>query len=44
MRSKAQWRYLFASGKSFARKWAHHTPGGKGKRYKKLPARKRKKG
>jgi hypothetical protein len=41
MRSKAQWRYLFATGKPFARKWAHNTKGGKVKRYRKLPAKKR---
>lgn len=37
MRSKAQWRFLFATKKSFARRWAHNTRAG----YKSLPRRKR---
>ncbi len=37
MRSRAQWGFLFATGKPFARRWARSTPGGKGKRYRKLP-------
>jgi hypothetical protein len=40
IRSKAQWRYLFASHKPFARRWAHMTPGGPKVRYRRLPARK----
>jgi hypothetical protein len=35
MKSKAQWRFLFATHKPFARKWAHQTPS-----YKALPRRK----
>lgn len=41
MRSKAQWRYLFATKKSFARRWAHNTPGKKVQRYRNLPKKKR---
>jgi hypothetical protein len=41
MRSKAQWRFLFATKKPFARRWAHNTPGGKKVRYRKLPKKKR---
>jgi hypothetical protein len=33
-------RYLFASHKPFARRWAHMTPGGPKVRYRRLPARK----
>ena len=40
-RSKRQWRWAFATGKSWARRWAHETPGGKGVRYRRLPSRKR---
>lgn len=40
MQSKAQWRYLFATHKRFARRWAHQTPGGRKVRYRRLPARK----
>jgi hypothetical protein len=40
MHSKAQWRFLFATHKPFARKWAHETKGGKKVRYRRLPARK----
>ncbi|AAN02063.1 gp9 [Mycobacterium phage Barnyard] len=39
-RSKAQWRWAFANKKSWARKWAHKTPGGKKVRYRKLPRKK----
>ena len=35
MKSKAQWRYLFATHKTFARKWSHETPS-----YRALPRRK----
>jgi hypothetical protein len=37
MRSRAQWRFLFANGMPFAKRWARATPGGKGTRYQKLP-------
>jgi hypothetical protein len=42
-RSKKQWRlrWAFANKKSFARRWAHSTPGGKKIRYRRLPAKKR---
>lgn len=40
IRSKAQWRFLFATRKSFARRWAHQTPGGPKVRYRRLPGRK----
>jgi hypothetical protein len=40
IRSKAQWRFLFATHKKFARRWAHMTPGGPKVRYRRLPARK----
>jgi hypothetical protein len=39
-RSRAQWRWAFANKKSFARRWARSTPGGKGVRYRRLPPRK----
>ncbi|MGI8333460.1 hypothetical protein ACRYCC_26205 [Actinomadura scrupuli] len=39
-RSKAQWKWAFASKKSFAHRWAHLTPGGPKARYRRLPARK----
>jgi hypothetical protein len=39
-RSKAQWRWAFANKKSWARRWAHRTPGGKKVRYRKLPRKK----
>ncbi|UJQ86169.1 hypothetical protein GIKK_4 [Gordonia phage GiKK] len=35
--SKAQWRWAFATKKSWARKHAHQTKGG----YRRLPRRKR---
>lgn len=41
MRSQAQWKYLFANGMPFARRWAHETPGGKGTRFRKLPRKKK---
>lgn len=37
MRSRAQWKFLFATGKPFAKRWARSTPGGKVKRFRKLP-------
>ncbi|QGJ90044.1 membrane protein [Mycobacterium phage Indlulamithi] len=39
VRSKAQWRWMFANKKSFARRWAHAS---KGKAYKRLPKKVRK--
>lgn len=41
-RSRAQWRLFFANPKlrRYAKKWARETPGGKGKRFRRLPARK----
>ena len=39
IQSQAQWGYLFANDKPFARRWAHETPGGKGKRENLGPAR-----
>jgi hypothetical protein len=39
-RSKAQWRWAFATHKSWARKKAHKTPGGPKARYRRLPPRK----
>lgn len=41
MQSQAQWRYLFASGKPFARRWAKETPGGVGRRFRRLPIKKK---
>lgn len=38
-RSQSQWRMAFARGLPFARRWARETPGGKGKRYSKLPVK-----
>lgn len=35
--SRAQWAWAFATGQPWARRWAHETPGGKVKRYRKLP-------
>lgn len=39
MRSRAQWGYLFANKKKFARKWAKETPGPSKGKMKRLPAR-----
>lgn len=38
-RSKKQWRWAYATGQPFARRWAHNTPGGPGTRYRQLPTR-----
>lgn len=38
--SKRQWRWAFATGKPWAREKAHKTPGGKGTRFRRLPASK----
>ncbi|WGH21010.1 hypothetical protein SEA_NIBBLES_4 [Gordonia phage Nibbles] len=43
-RSKKQWRWAFATKKSWARDKAHKTKGGKGVRYRRLPSRSKKKG
>lgn len=40
-RSKAQWRWAFATKKRWARRWAHKTPGGPKVRYRRLPRKKR---
>lgn len=40
-KSKSQWRWAFASGKTWAHRHAHATPGGKKIRYRRLPTRKR---
>ena len=39
-RSKAQWRWAFATRKPWARKAAHKTKGGPRARYRRLPSRK----
>ena len=39
-RSKAQWKWAFATKQKFARRWAHKTKGGKKTRYRRLPTRK----
>ena len=39
IRSQAQWKFLFATKKPFARRWAHETPGSTGKRFDRLPVR-----
>jgi hypothetical protein len=39
-RSKAQWRWAFATKKTWAHKWAHKTPGGPKIRFRRLPDRK----
>jgi hypothetical protein len=38
--SKKQWRWAFATKKTWARRHAHATPGGKKVRYRRLPTRK----
>jgi hypothetical protein len=40
-RSQKQWRWAFATGQRFARRWARKTPGGKGTRYRRLPRRRK---
>lgn len=37
--SQAQWSWAFATGQPWAKRWADETPGGKGKRYRRLRAR-----
>lgn len=39
-KSKAQWRWAFANHKTWARKKAHKTKGGKVTRFRRLPSRK----
>lgn len=39
--SRAQWRWAFATHKTWARRHAHATPGGKIIRFRRLPTRKR---
>lgn len=39
-KSKAQWRWAFATHQAFAHKKAHQTAGGKKVRYDRLPYRK----
>lgn len=39
-KSKAQWRWAFATKKSWARKKAEETAGGPKTRYRRLPVRK----
>lgn len=41
-RSKAQWRWAFATKKPFAHRWAHATEGGPRKRFRRLPGHVRK--
>lgn len=40
-RSQAQWGWAFATGQPFADRWAKETPGGKGKRFRRLPRKKK---
>lgn len=37
--SKAQWRWAFATHKTWARRWAHQTAGGPKVRFHRLPSR-----
>lgn len=37
--SKRQWRWAFATGQPWARRWADETPGGEGRRFRRLPER-----
>lgn len=39
--SQAQWSWAYATGQPFARRWSHETRGGKGKRYRRLPYKKK---
>jgi len=39
-KSKAQWRWAFATHQTWAHRHAHQTPGGKKIRYDRLPGRK----
>jgi len=39
-KSKAQWRWAFATHRRWARRWAHKTPGGPVVRFRRLPRRK----
>lgn len=40
MKSKAMWKWAFATHQPFAHRWARNTPGGKDVRYRVLPTRK----
>lgn len=37
--SKRQWRWAFATGQPWARRWADETPGGEERRFRRLPER-----
>lgn len=39
-KSRAQWRWAFATHQTFARRWAHKTAGGPVVRFRRLPGRK----
>lgn len=39
-KSRAQWRWAFATHQTWAHKKAHETPGGPVVRYRRLPVRK----
>jgi predicted GNAT family acetyltransferase len=39
VRSKKQWKWMFASGQPFAERWADETPGGRVTRFRRLPER-----
>lgn len=41
--SQAQWRWAWATGQPWARRWANETPGGTGRRFRRLPPKVRKK-
>ena len=43
-KSKAQWRWAWATRQPWARRHAHATPGGKKTRYRRLPRRKASRG
>lgn len=38
-RSRAQWRWAWATGQPWARRWSEETPGGKGQRFRRLPTK-----
>ena len=37
--SRAQWRWAYATGQPWAKRWADETPGGEGTRFRRLPQR-----
>lgn len=39
--SQSQWAWAFATGQPWARRWAHESPGGKGKWFRRLPYKKK---